>query len=82
MGPRGRDYMNQPKGFVEPGQESKVCKLIKSLYDLKQAPKQWHEKFDSCMIENGYKSNNVINVFILNHEIIYMLLLASMWMIC
>ena len=24
-------YMNQPKGFVEPGQESKVCKLIKSL---------------------------------------------------
>ena len=48
-------YMDQPKGFVEPGQESKVCKLIKSLYGLKQAPKQWHEKFDSCMIENGYK---------------------------
>ena len=24
-------YMNQPEGFVEPGQESKVCKLIKSL---------------------------------------------------
>ena len=50
-------YMDQSKGFVEPGQESKVCKLIKSLYDLKQASKQWHEKFDSCMIENGYKSN-------------------------
>ena len=28
-------YTNQPEGFVEPGQESKVCKLIKSLYDLK-----------------------------------------------
>ena len=49
--------MDQPEGFVEPGQESKVCKLTKSLYSLKQAPKQWHEKFDSCMIENGYKSN-------------------------
>ena len=35
-------YMDQPEGFVEPEQESKVCKLIKSLYDLKQAPKQWH----------------------------------------
>ena len=46
-------YMNQPKSFVEPGQESKICKLTKSLYGLKQAPKQWHEKFDSCMIENG-----------------------------
>lgn len=33
-------YMDQPEGFVEPGQESKVCKLTKSLYGLKQAPKQ------------------------------------------
>ena len=32
-------YMDQPKCFVEPRQESKVCKLTKSLYDLKQAPK-------------------------------------------
>ena len=49
--------MDQPEGFVDPGQESKVCKLTKSPYGLKQAPKQWHEKFDSCMTENGYKSN-------------------------
>jgi len=32
-------YMKQPKGFVIPGQEHKVCKLVKSLYGLKQAPK-------------------------------------------
>ena len=75
-------YMDQPEDFVEPGQESKVCKLTKSLYGLKQAPKQWHEKFDSCMIENVINQMNVINVFILNHGIIYMLLLTSMWMIC
>ena len=25
-------YMDQPEDFVEPGQESKVCKLTKSLY--------------------------------------------------
>ena len=36
-------YMDQPKGFVEQGLESKVCKLTKSLYGLKHAPKQWHE---------------------------------------
>ena len=30
-----KTYMDQPKGFVEPGQESKVCKLIKPLYGLK-----------------------------------------------
>ena len=33
-------YMEQPEGFVLPGNEHKVCKLVKSLYGLKQAPKQ------------------------------------------
>nr|GFC43753.1 zinc finger, CCHC-type [Tanacetum cinerariifolium] len=35
-------YMNQSKGFMVPGNENKVCKLIKSLYGLKQELKQWH----------------------------------------
>ena len=35
-------YMDQPKGFVIHGQENKVCKLDKSLYGFKQAPKQWY----------------------------------------
>ena len=33
-------YMEQPEGFVLKGNENKVCKLLKSLYSLKQAPKQ------------------------------------------
>lgn len=33
-------YIRQLEGFVVKGQEDKVCKLIKSLYRLKQAPKQ------------------------------------------
>ena len=32
-------YMEQSEGFIVPGQEKKVCKLVKSLYGLKQAPK-------------------------------------------
>ena len=50
-------YMQQPEGFVSPGNENKVCKLVKSLYGLKQAPKQWHEKFDETMLSNGFKIN-------------------------
>ena len=30
-------YMNQPLGFELKGQECKVCKLKRSIYDLKQA---------------------------------------------
>ena len=33
-------YMDQPKGCMIPGDEQKVCMLIKSLYGFKQAPKQ------------------------------------------
>ncbi|KAH9750232.1 hypothetical protein KPL71_013800 [Citrus sinensis] len=50
-------YMEQPEGFIAPGQEKKVCKLVKSLYGLQQAPKQWHEKFDHTMITSGFKIN-------------------------
>jgi hypothetical protein len=50
-------YMEQPEGFILPGNEEKVCKLIKSLYGLKQAPKQWHEKFDKAILLNGFHHN-------------------------
>ncbi|KAH9768531.1 hypothetical protein KPL71_011635 [Citrus sinensis] len=50
-------YMEQLEGFIAPGQEKKVCKLVKSLYGLKQAPKQWHKKFDHTMITSGFKIN-------------------------
>ena len=36
-------YMERPDGFVVLREENKVCILIKSLYGLKRAPKQWQE---------------------------------------
>ena len=50
-------YMKQPEGFVVPGCENKVCKLKKSIYGLKQAPKDWHDKFDKVVLSNGYVIN-------------------------
>ncbi|KAL0337666.1 UNVERIFIED_CONTAM: hypothetical protein Scaly_2041700 [Sesamum calycinum] len=50
-------YMDLPEGFVAHGNERKVCKLVKSLSKLKQAPKQWHEKFDQTILAFGFTVN-------------------------
>jgi hypothetical protein len=50
-------YMDQPDGFVVKGEEQKVCKLRKSLYGLKRALKQWHEKFDTTLTGAGFAVN-------------------------
>ena len=42
-------YMNQPGGFVERGNEGKVCKLNRSRYGLKQASRQWYILFDNAI---------------------------------
>ena len=46
-------YIEQPEGFSYPGQETKVCKFVKSLYGLKQ----WQEKFDNVVMSHDFKIN-------------------------
>ncbi len=44
-------YMKQSEVFVLPGNENKVCKLVKSLCGLKQEPKQWREKLSNTIYQ-------------------------------
>ena len=41
-------YMIQPEGFTSID-ESKVCKLQRSIYGLKQVSQSWNKYFDSCI---------------------------------
>jgi hypothetical protein len=47
-------YMQQPQAYEVKGKENLVCRLKKSLYGLKKAPRQWYLKFDKFMTEQGY----------------------------
>ena len=45
-------YMDQPEEFIVEG--DLVCKLLKSLYNLKQAPCQWNNKIHHFLVSIGF----------------------------
>ena len=50
-------YMVQPEGFITQDQEQKVCKLLKSIYGLKQASRSWNIRFDTTIKSYGFEQN-------------------------
>jgi hypothetical protein len=53
--------MAQLEGFATEGKEYMGCKLKKSLYELKQASRQWYNKFDEVIRSFGFNENKVGN---------------------
>lgn len=48
-------YITQPQGFVEASKGNLVCRLKKSLYMLKQSPRQWYKCFDTYLLQIRYR---------------------------
>ncbi|KAL0793897.1 hypothetical protein Bca101_065274 [Brassica carinata] len=71
-------YMEQPEGYVDKKYPDKVCLLKRSLYGLKQSPRQWNTRFDEFIVKNGYtRSEYDICVYFREfeeNEYIYLLL--------
>ena len=69
--------MDQLEGFIMPGKENYVCKLKKSLYGLKQSPRQYYKRFDSFMLLHGFKRSkydSCVHIKIVDGSPIYLLL--------
>lgn len=47
-------YMIQPPGYADPIRPTHVCKMVNSIYGLRQAPRAWYQKFTSHLLEMGF----------------------------
>ena len=50
-------YMKQPEGFIEPGYEDFVCKLVHTIYGTMQGGHDWYETLSKTYNELGYTTS-------------------------
>ena len=63
-------YMEQPEGFIAKGEEDKVCRIIHSLYNLKQAGQVWNRTFAHTIKKKlGFNTiHSDVGVYVLWHH--------------
>lgn len=66
-------YMHQPPGFIRKGAEHLVCRLHKSLYGLRQSPREWYAKLHTALLAwkllQSHADPNLYFAHIHNHTI-------------
>nr|GEW68273.1 Gag-Pol polyprotein [Tanacetum cinerariifolium] len=52
-------YVCQPEGFIDADHPSRVYKLNKALYELKQAPTAWYDKLSNFLLQNHFFNGTI-----------------------
>jgi hypothetical protein len=79
-------YIEQPQGFEISGKESHVCRLKKSLYGLKKAPRAWYNsEIDGYMQSMGFSkretNSNLYCIFVQKDILILALYVDELFLI-
>jgi hypothetical protein len=70
-------FCYQSMGFTDPAHPDLVCRLHKSLYELKQAPRAWYSRFATYLTALGFleaKSDTSLFIFCHDSDTVYLLL--------
>jgi hypothetical protein len=59
-------YMKQPEGYSDG--TNRVCKLVKSLYGLKQSPRMWYEKLSNALHRHGFTTSSYDDALFINRK--------------
>lgn len=52
-------YMELPQGFTSQGESGVVCRLVKYLYGLKQASRQWNLKLTETLLSSCFHQSSL-----------------------
>ena len=61
-------YMRPPPGYLKPGEEGKVCRLIKCLYGTRQAGFKWYKTLHEFFSKIRFTCSAVNHVVFYKHE--------------
>jgi len=62
-------YMAQPEGFIAKGMKGHmVCRLLRSIYGLKQASRVWNQRLHRFLVKIGFTRSNADHCLYVNHE--------------
>ena len=69
-------FIKQPKGFEDPLLLDYVCRLHKSLYRLKQAPRAWFMQLAQALMDLGFVGSVIdTSLFYFHHRMVIVFVL-------